>query len=105
MSLLDALTTSLPSIHAIRAAANVVEVDEGHGFCASVLVTPGETSVARLDRSLDGAPYEGAVLRWVMLHTTGLYGSGYFVYRLRGRTLPSLTILCDEECSMWADAE
>jgi hypothetical protein len=73
----------LLTVKSLRAAAEVVEVDEGHGFRASVLVTPDGT-VARLDRSLEGAPDEGDVLRWVMLHATGLYGCDYFDYRLDG---------------------
>lgn len=67
---------------AIRAAADVIEVEEGGGFCASVFLMPGAVAVAMLDRSLGGAAHEGAVLRWTMLHTTGLYGPGLFIYRL-----------------------
>jgi hypothetical protein len=77
-----AIVDPLPIVCAIRAAADVIDVDDGRGFCASVLVTHGGTAVARLDRSLEGAPHEGAVLRWAMMHTTGAYGPGYFVYRL-----------------------
>ena len=73
-----------PSIiaRAIRAAADVIEVEEVNGFCASVLLVPGAVAVARLDRSLVGALHEGAVLRWTMLHTTGVFGHGFFIYHL-----------------------
>lgn len=67
---------------ALRAAADVVEVEEGGGFLASLLVMPEAVPVARLDRSLDGAACEGAVLRAVMLTTTGARGCGYFVWRV-----------------------
>lgn len=70
------------AVAAIRVAADVIEADAEPGFCASVYVAPGRVAVVRLDRSLDGAPHEGAVLRWAMLHTSGLYGPGYFEYRL-----------------------
>lgn len=82
MALLEIPIEALPATRAFRASADVIEVDEGLGFCASVLVVPGSPPVARLDRSINGASYEGAVLRWTMMHTTGLFGSGYFVYRL-----------------------
>jgi hypothetical protein len=72
----------LPAIQSVRAAADVTIVDEGNGFLASVLVTPDGLPVARLDRSIEGASYEGTVLRWTMLHTTGAFGFGYFVYLL-----------------------
>jgi hypothetical protein len=87
MTLLDIPLAVVPSTRALRAQADVIEVDEGRGFCASVLVVPGSPPVARLDRSINGAPHEGAVLRWVMLRTTGLFGWGYFVYRLVSETL------------------
>jgi hypothetical protein len=72
----------LPILQVVRAAADVAIVDEGHGFLASVLVTPDGIPIARLDRSLEGSRHEGTVLRWTMLRTTGAYGPGYFVYRL-----------------------
>lgn len=87
VALLENPIEALPTTRALRAQADVIEVDEGRGFCASVLVVPGSPPVARLDRSINGAPYEGAVLRWTMMHTTGLFGSGYFVYRLASETL------------------
>lgn len=81
MALCAAVGLSLV-VRAIRAAADVIEVDAGDGFCASVYVSPdGGVSVARLDRSLRGAPDEGEVLRWTMEHAAGLYGSGLFVHR------------------------
>jgi hypothetical protein len=83
-----AIVDPLPIVRAIRAAADVIDVDEGHGFCASVLVTPGGTAVVRLDRSLEGSPHEGTVLRWTMLRTTGSFGPGYFVYRIADAIAP-----------------
>lgn len=68
---------------AIRAAAWVEEVTEDGGFCASVYLRPGVEAVARLDRSLNGAPHEGRVLRQVMLETTGLGGYGLTLWHLR----------------------
>ena len=72
----------LPAVRALRATADVIDVDGCDNFCASVLVVPGQPAVARLARSLRGSPSEGEVLYQVMLHTTGLYGTGYFVWRL-----------------------
>jgi hypothetical protein len=71
----------LPLLRTIRAAADVIEVEDGLGFCASVLVVPGAPSVARLARSLTGAASEGRVLREVMVTTAGVYGPGLFVWR------------------------
>jgi hypothetical protein len=106
MSLLDLPSASLPAIQALRASADVIEVDEGPGFYASVLVVPGHTAVARLSRSLDGSPHEGAVLRWTMLHATSLYEPGLYFYRLpRGhrRTLPNISILRNAIRAVLAD--
>lgn len=83
MTLVDVAADPLPMLAVIRAAADVLEVDQGGGFCASVLLPPGATvAVARLDRSLRGAPHEGAVLRQVMLATTGIKGPGYFRFAI-----------------------
>lgn len=73
----------LPAIRAILASGHVVEVDEGGGFCASVFrcAITGHT-VARLDRSIRGAPHEGRVLRWAMEHCTRGRAPGYFRYIL-----------------------
>lgn len=71
-----------PLIRAIRAAADVVDVDAGERVLASVLVVPGHIAVARLGRSLEGSPHEGAVLRAIMLTTAGLHGCGLFVWLL-----------------------
>lgn len=65
---------------AIRAGADVVEVDDENGLVASVYLAPGRMAVARLDRSLDGSPDEGRVLREVMYTTTGIYGPGLFLW-------------------------
>jgi hypothetical protein len=75
---------SLPAASAIRAAADVIEVEEGHGFCASVYLEPGAVAVARLDRSLAGASHEGEVLRQAMWATTGMHGNGLFFWHLSG---------------------
>lgn len=73
---------------AIRAAADVAEVEEDQGFLASVYLVPGGVAVALLDRSLNGATYEGQVLRQVMLHTAGAGGFGLFAwYRANGRLI------------------
>jgi len=73
-------TTAL--LRTVRAAADVLEVEEGGGFCASVYLGAGDVAVARLDRSLQGANYEGAVLRRVLEHCAGVHGPGYFEFRL-----------------------
>lgn len=73
----------LPVARAIRAAADVIEVDDDDDgqFRASVYSIPGRPAVARLARSLRGAHDEGEVLREVMLTTSGARGPGYFVWR------------------------
>lgn len=65
---------------AIRASADVTEVDWGHGFCASVSVLPGRMAVAHLDVSLRGAAHEGAVLRAAMERTARLFGERIFTF-------------------------
>jgi hypothetical protein len=70
----------LPIVRTIRAAADVIEIEDGLGFAASVLVVPGAPAVARLARSLVGAAREGRVLRQVMLTTAGIRGPGLFVW-------------------------
>ena len=78
MAMSHAVEPSL-ALRAVLAAARVIEVDEGGGFCASVYRRIGCVPVARLDRSIDGAPHEGRVLRWTMTHAMG-GEPGYFEY-------------------------
>lgn len=82
MATLLAVFDPLPVVRAIRAAADVVVVKEGDGFCASVVVIPGATPVARLDRSLRGAAHEGTVLYEVMTTTMSPDAHGLYVWRL-----------------------
>jgi hypothetical protein len=72
----EVLVEPAPVLRAIRAVADVIEVDENSGFCASVYLEPGRVPVASLARSLRGASNEGDVLRWTMNHATGLHGAG-----------------------------
>lgn len=78
-----------PGLAVILAAAHVTEVDEGHGFCASVYRgAHGGHTVLRLDRSIRGAPHEGRVLRWAMEHCMRGTPVGYFVYALAPSEAP-----------------
>lgn len=80
---LDLAADQLPPLaHVVAATAHVIDVDEGDGFCASVLCRPNGPAVARLDRSIRGALHEGDVLRWTIEHSTGAFGPGYFELRL-----------------------
>lgn len=77
MSFAIGVSRRSPLACAVTASADVVWVDEGGGFCASVLRSSQHRAVARLDISIIDAPHEGQVLRWTMLHAMpgepGLY--------------------------------
>lgn len=65
-----------PMLAVIRATADVIEVDEDAGFCASIWVERGHVAVARLARSLRGTPHEGEALRYTMECSAGIHGHG-----------------------------
>lgn len=79
MSVAQVTSGSTGIVRAIYAGADVIEVDVGDGFCASVYRAPGVKTVLRLDRSIQGAPYEGDVLRWAMWHCSMLYPDGLYI--------------------------
>lgn len=82
MRLCVARDRGTPLKQAVLAAADVVWVDEGGGFCSSVFRSRHHRAVARLDVSIVNAPHEGRVLRWTMQHT--MPGEpGLYVYEVR----------------------
>lgn len=80
MVLNAALFRADPLVQAIRASADVIEVDASGGLLASVYLAPGSVAVARLSRELHGSPHHGRILHEAMLATAGCYGYGLFVW-------------------------
>jgi hypothetical protein len=80
MTLLAIEVDPFVAVAAIRAVADVLFVDVGQGFLASVLLVSGHTAVARFDRSLRGHPEEGRILYEAMMATTGIKDDHYFYW-------------------------